>query len=499
MAPKIKPFYTPDDEWWVEDTQILKRYGFDDSVHRQSLIDDFLKTDSDVLNLVNATDPFMAQAQSMRKLLQTVNHIQATTPTHYTARALKVEILTGVQAGVGPEQRVGSKKARFKVYARRFGPTTDMLQPSVDPCKLTGKDAINKAIALHPVYYPVNDKAIQPSVGDIIQVSIFESKTLGVTTNEYYGILQSELLKPRKNAKKKTNKELGTAPQNAQKKPIDCKTINNLRRLAKKEPTTKFLRNNQALASNVINYNGHINEKNADKLEASVKLFLIKLNEIAPNETRTGTDGVSGRKNSAKIRFTDFERTAAMQADRMYTNWVNMAINTNDKAGEPPGVVQLDSADTQQSSAAHPSTWWKDLTKANATLEKYRNQTLIGKIKEIFKNNYKKEAIKQAQVLLDKTPVSAHQVKKHGGTSIDIGLIRTTPGDRSTPFSGVANVGLFKILKRVAQETCSFILVEKDHFHINTNAEKFGWKKDVGVGGKDHWSEGIPQKGPPKT
>jgi hypothetical protein len=483
MAPKIKPFYTPDDEWWVEDTQILKRYGFDDSVHRQSLIDDFLKTDSDVLNLVNATDPFMAQAQSMRKLLQTINHIQATTPTHYTARALKVEILTGVQAGVGPEQRVGSKKARFKVYARRFGPTTDMLQPSVDPCKLTGKDAINKAIALHPVYYPVNDKAIQPSVGDIIQVSIFESKTWGTTTNEYYGILQSELLKPRKNAQNKTNNGRRDAPQKSETAPIDCKTINNLRRAAKKEPTNKFLKNNQALASNVINYNGHINNKNADKLEASVKLFLIKLNEIAPNETRAIKGGITGLEGGAKIRFTDFERTAAMQADRMYTNWVSMT-----KQGIAPS----------ESGAGGPSAWWKDLTKANATLDKYRNQTLIKKIKEIFKNNYKQEAIKQAQVLLDKTPVSAHQVKKHGGTSIDIGLIRTTPGDRSKPFSGVANVGLFKILKKVAQATCSFILIEKDHFHINTNAKKFGWKKDVGVGGDNHWSEGIPQKGPPK-
>ena len=493
MAPKIKPFYTPDDEGFLDAEQgrLRKRYGFDDSVHTQSLIDDFLKTDSDVLNLVGATDPFMAQAQSMRKLLQTVNHIQATTPTHYTARALKVEILTGVQAGVGPEQRVGSKSPRFKVYARRFGPTTDMLQPSVDPCKLTGKDAINKAIALHPVYYPVNDKAVQPSVGDIIQVSVLESKTWGTTTNEYYGILQSELLKPRKNAKKKTNNGKGVAPQDIKPAPIDCKTINNLRRAAKKEPTNKFLKNNQALASNVINYNRHINDKNAEKLEASVKLFLIKLNEIAPNETRTGTDGVSGLEGGAKITFTDFERTAEKQAQRMYTNWLNSAEPSTQPGYPESSVGDAYGNQNQSRVIAKPSDHWTNLAKANATLDKYRNKVVIGKIKEIFKNNYKKEAIKEAQVLLDKTPVSAHQK----GQSIDIALIREGNDKRHGPISDVANVGLFKILKKVAQATCSFILIEKDHFHINTNAKKFGWKKD----GDFDWARGIEgSKGPPK-
>jgi len=112
--------------------------------------------------------------------------------------------------------------------------------------------------------------------------------------------------------------------------------------------------------------------------------------------------------------------------------------------------------------------------------------------KEIFKNNYKEEAIKQAQALLDKTPVSAHQK----GQSIDIALIREGDDKRHGPISDVANVGLFKILKKVAQATCSFILIEKDHFHINTNAKEFGWKKDGGLG---EWARGIEgSKGPPK-
>jgi len=457
----------------LDDTASPRTFRFDESEHRQALINNFLKTDSDVLNLVGATDPFMAQAQSMRKMMQEYNHMRAVTPTDHIARALKVEILTGVQAGVGPEQMAGSKKPRFKVYARRIGPTADMSQPaSVDWCKITGKDAINKAIAQHPVYYPVPG-AEQPSVGDIIKVSVFESTEFG-RSNLYHGILQSELLKPRKSAQNKTNKGLRPATPENKKEPIDCKNRNKLRKKAEKFPTNKFLRGKGNALTDLIEYNGHITDKNAEKLPGSVKLFLTKLNEIAPNETRTGVPGGIG--GGGKIRFTDFDRTGKDQAERMYKNWVSVAENVQGDTGRPP-----------LSPLRNPSDWWKDLTQANVSLDKYSNKVVIGKIKGIFKDNYRNEAIKQAQALLEKTPVSKHQK----GKSIDIGLLKSD----KILVKQAANLGLFKILKAVAQETCSFILVEKDHFHINTDAKEFGWKKDSGLGA---WADVIPPKGPPK-
>ena len=366
----------------------------------------------------------------------------ATIPSFWVARVLAVKM------NALPEQKDFSKVARpYEVYARRIKPSGDLYDdlptifgikeevPNidlllVDPCKVGSNlkgDDLKNAIYSHPKYFPVSTDLRIPTPGDLINVYIEP----GTDEGNYTGFL--------------VNRPLPASIEDFRTPQSTEAAMKTLIPIKKPTPQAKCADRNLKVSledmRKIKNIVTHASWKR--QLTGKDKNFPGKTTPESAKRFVKALDE-EAQKLGLTIRLNNAMRTDGGQIAAMYNNWKNRVKKEDDFT---KGETYLRGLYSGWGSA--------DLG------------TLLGFFEEWYKaghgpihmTNRSHDPHKMKQAI----PIATRHHGGHSkGTALDVS------------FRGKTGA-IWGAVKAAAKRTCSKILVEKDHWHISTDAGKWGW------------------------
>ena len=386
-------------------------------------------------------------------------------PTDWLARVLFVR---EVEPG---EQSVYYKSERpyYCIWARRIKPVGNPLGPSntespspdlaiFDPCKIDpnpsrGIKVSAKEIFMHPRYYPRDISLRMPQPGDLINIHISHNTDIKLSKQEgeYIGFVVNRPL------------------------PDALTTFTAGAHQAKRELLKTFPNKPEREVDKKGCASGEVSDEELKQLSYLTPKFKRRFTKFIPRlppNTKRFIKALDEELAKGKINATinSIIRDDRTQWRLMYNNWRNFTVS--------PDIARVRGKSSKNATTqADKDRYIKKLYGfwGNADLDE-----LVKSFKSIQKKGFIKSVPEQkaATKLTSKHP-SSHQT----GMAIDIS------------FKGKPRA-IWQAVKKAAKRTCSHILIEKDHWHINTKpGQTFGWSSKT-FGRKFAWLESP--KGPPK-